>query len=166
MQLFVSITLLLLLLTRSVVAMNITSTAFDHNGKIPNQYSCHGKSISPPLAWNEVPANAKSLVLILDDPDAPKATFTHWILYNIPPTVKNLEEAITELPAGTELGLNTMKETKYVAPCPPSGHHHYHFKLYALDKTLSFEKPPTSKILQESMQPHILATSELIGVYP
>src|SRR6266480_5237588 len=112
----------------SVVTFKLTSTAFPHGGEIPAKYTCEGQDTSPPLAWSGVPPNAKSLVLIVDDPDAPdpaapKMTWVHWVLYNIPPTPSGLPEAVksTELPAGTHEGVNGWDRTGYGGPCPPIG---------------------------------------------
>src|SRR6185503_8098197 len=124
--------------------LKLTSTAFAHEGAIPEIHTCEGQDISPPLAWSGVAQQAKSLVLIVDDPDAPdpaapKMTWVHWVLYNIPPSASALKEAVkaSELPQGTREGLNDWKRTGYGGPCPPIGRHRYFHKFYALDTVLS-----------------------------
>lgn len=146
-------------------AMEITSSAFVNEGKIPSKYTCDGEDISPPLQWRDVPTQAKSLVLICDDPDAPKGTWTHWILYNLPLTSKGLEENISNLPKNTKVGVNSSKDEKYDAPCPPTGEHRYFFTLYALDTTLDFNTPPTSQMIQQAIQGHVLDKAILMGKY-
>ncbi len=150
--------------------MTITSSAFAHNGSIPKQYTCEGKDISPQLAWNAVPADAKSLVLIVDDPDAPdpaapRMTWVHWLLYNLPASCTGLSEAIQALPPGTLDGLNDWKRAGYGGPCPPIGRHRYFHKLYALDVVLPDLKIPTKKVLEQAMKGHIIAETQLVGTY-
>jgi Raf kinase inhibitor-like YbhB/YbcL family protein len=152
--------------------MVLTSTAFEHNGEIPSLYTCDGRNISPPLAWDDVPEAAKSLVLIVYDPDAPdpkapKMTWVHWVLYNIPPDLNNLQQAVKpgDLPHGTLEGLNDWKRTGYGGPCPPIGRHRYFHKLYALDEVLPDMGTPTKAKLEKAMAGHIIATLELVGTY-
>ena len=152
--------------------MEITSTAFAHNEEIPSIYTCDESDISPPLTWKDVPESTKSLVLIVDDPDAPdpkapKLTWVHWVLYNLPPNVDNLPEAVTSnnLPAGTLEGLNDWKRIGYGGPCPPIGRHRYFHKLYALDEVLSDLNTPTKTKLEAEMRLHIIASAELVGTY-
>lgn len=153
--------------------MNLTSSAFSPFTDIPNQYTCEGDGRSPPLAWSGVPAGAKSLALIVDDPDAPdpaapKRTWVHWVLYNITPDSTGLDtgkSGVPELPAGTLNGLNDWKRTGYGGPCPPIGRHRYFHKLYALDVVLPVLQPATKATLEKSMQGHILAQCELVGYY-
>ena len=154
------------------MSMTITSSAFGHNDSIPSQYTCSGRDISPPLQWNGIPAQAKSLVLIVDDPDAPdpaapRMTWVHWVLYNLPPASSGLPEAVAaaRLPAGTLEGTNDWKRTGYGGPCPPIGRHRYFFKLYALDVRLPDLHKPTKKRLEEAMQGHILEQATLMGTY-
>ncbi|MHB1176126.1 MAG: YbhB/YbcL family Raf kinase inhibitor-like protein [Sulfuriferula sp.] len=152
------------------MSMIITSSVFTHNSLIPSRYTCDGANISPPLAWANVPANAKSLVLIVDDPDAPdpaapQRVWVHWLLYNLPPTSTGLSEQVTALPAGTLPGLNDWKRTGYGGPCPPVGRHRYFHKLYALDLMLPNLNQPNEAALEKAMQGHILAQTELIGLY-
>lgn len=150
--------------------MNITSSAFAHNEPIPRLYTCQGRDISPPLAWTGVPAAAKSLVLIVDDPDAPdpahpRTIWVHWLLYNLPVDCTTLSEAVKALPAGTLEGINDWKRTGYGGPCPPIGRHHYFFKLYALDSVLPDLRFPTKAVLEDAMRGHVIAETQLIGTY-
>lgn len=142
--------------------MKITSPAFENNSKIPSKYTCDGESISPPLSFVDVPENAKSLALVVDDPDAPMGTFTHWILFNIDPEVKEVKE--NSVPQSAFQGKTSANDKKYVGACPPSGIHRYFFKLYALDTMLNFNNP-TEDELEENIKGHIIAKSELIGLY-
>jgi len=152
------------------MGLNLTSPAFSHNGNIPPRHTCDDADRSPPLAWTGVPAGARSLVLIVDDPDAPdpaapRMTWVHWILYNLPAQDGGLPEAVAALPAGTREGLNDWKRTGYGGPCPPIGRHRYFHKLYALDTVLPDLRHPTKPQLEKAMQGHILAQAELIGTY-
>jgi len=152
------------------MGLTITSTAFAHHGAIPKHYTCDGPDTSPPLAWSGVPANAKSLVLIVDDPDAPdpaapQRTWVHWLLYNLPAASPGLAEGVTTLPAGTLEGINDWNRTGYGGPCPPIGRHRYFFKLYALDVVLPNLNQPNKAALEKAMQGHILTQAELIGLY-
>lgn len=145
--------------------MKISSPVFIDGELLPAKYTCDGAGISPPIQWQDLPANTKSLALIYDDPDAPYGTWVHWVLYNLPPTVSALDEGITTLPSGTQVGLNSWPHAKYGAPCPPSGEHRYIFHLYALDVVLNLSAPVTSKKLRQEMRPHLLATATLMGCY-
>ncbi len=152
--------------------MELRSAAFVHQGDIPRKHTCDGEDLSPPLAWSGVPAGAKSLALIVDDPDAPdpkapKLVYVHWVLYNIPPDASGLAEAIRQanLPAGTLEGRNDWGRTGYGGPCPPIGRHRYFHKLYALDKAFRDLDQPTKSQLLTVMEDHILAEAELIGTY-
>lgn len=156
----------------SAMPLTLTSPAFTHQGEIPGRFSCTGDDISPALKWSGVPDIAKSLVLIVDDPDAPdpaapKMTWVHWVLYNIPPTVNELAENIqpNELPDGSKEGKNDWKRTGYGGPCPPIGRHRYFHKLYALDIVLPDLKFPNKAQLENAMQGHIIDQAELIGTY-
>jgi Raf kinase inhibitor-like YbhB/YbcL family protein len=147
----------------------IIESVFKHNQPIPAKYSCDGANVSPPLKFLNVPANAKSIVLIVDDPDAPRGTFDHWIIWNLPPDLKELTEGAKELarlsPAAVQ-GINGYKKTDYHGPCPPAGKpHHYHFKLYALDTLLSLAEGATKQQVEKAMQGHILNQAELVGTY-
>ena len=150
------------------MTMIITSPAFTHQGMIPARHTCDGPDTSPPLAWSGVPPGAKSLALIVDDPDAPdpaapRRTWVHWVLYNVPPTTSGLPEG--ETPAGALQGINDAHDPGYGGPCPPIGRHRYFFKLYALDTMLPDLKRPTKAALEKAMQGHVLAQAELIGLY-
>lgn len=154
------------------MSLTLTSSAFRHNGDIPRHYTCDGDDSSPPLSWSGVPAGAKSLVLIVDDPDAPdpkapKMTWVHWVLYNIPPTATTLAEAVASrnLPQGTLEGVNDWKRTGYGGPCPPVGRHRYFHKLYALDAVLPDLHHPGKAKLENAMRGHILMQTELVGTY-
>jgi Raf kinase inhibitor-like YbhB/YbcL family protein len=142
--------------------MEITSIAFSPNSKIPEEYTCLGANINPELAFIDVPLHAKSLALIMDDPDAPNGTFTHWIVYNIPPDVKIIPE--NTAPPGVQ-GKNGAGENKYMGPCPPKGEHRYYFKLYALDLMLPADSISTKEELQSAMSGHILEDAELMGTF-
>lgn len=153
------------------MAFTLTSSAFNDGDSIPSRYSCEGDDISPPLSWQDVPANTESLVLIIDDPDAPdprapKMTWVHWVLYNIPPDVSELPEHIskTTVPPGAEQGLNDWKRIGYGGPCPPIGRHRYFHKLYALDTTLQLQSPSKADV-EAAMNNHIIAQTELMGTY-
>ncbi|NWG86374.1 MAG: YbhB/YbcL family Raf kinase inhibitor-like protein [Hydrogenophilaceae bacterium] len=150
--------------------MQINSNAFAHNGAIPAKHTCDGRDISPPLAWTGIPAGAKSLALVVDDPDAPdpaapRMTWVHWVLYNLPPADQGLAEGVKGLPSGTLEGVNDWKRTGYGGPCPPIGRHRYFHKLYALDVVLPDLGKPTKAALERAMQGHILDHAELVGTY-
>ena len=154
------------------MTMTITSTAFAPEGSIPALYTCEGRDISPPLAWNGVPPGTKSLALIVDDPDAPdpaapKMTWVHWVLYDLPPSTTGLPEGVksSALPAGTKEAVNDFGRTAYGGPCPPVGRHRYYFKLYALDTTLPDLARPSKAALEKAMQGHVLAQATLMGTY-
>jgi Raf kinase inhibitor-like YbhB/YbcL family protein len=152
--------------------VKICSDAFEHQHPIPQKYTCEGKNVSPPLAWRDIPEGAKSLVLIVDDPDAPdpaapKMTWVHWVLYNLPAESGGLAEglAATHLRAGTLEGQNDWHRTGYGGPCPPIGRHRYFFKLYALDTELPGLEQPTKGQIEAAMAGHVLQQAELIGTY-
>ncbi len=154
------------------MALTLTSSAFSHGGEIPVQYTCLGRDLSPPLAWTGVPPGTRSLVLIVDDPDAPdpkapKMTWVHWVVYNIPPTVTAIPETASagDLAPEVRFGLNDWKRTGYGGPCPPVGRHRYVHKLYALDTMLTGLDKPTKKQLEAAMKGRILAHAELVGTY-
>ena len=156
----------------SAVTLKLVSSAFAEGSAIPKKYTCEGKDISPPLAWSGVPQGTKSLVLIVDDPDAPdpnapRMTWVHWVLYNLSPSVTGLPEgvAIKALPAGASVGLNDWKRASYGGPCPPVGRHRYFHKLYALDAVLAGLNQPDKAAVEAKMQPHVLAQATLIGTY-
>lgn len=143
-------------------AMHISSPAFENNGDIPSKYTCDGENINPPLVFADVPSDAKSLVLIVDDPDAPMGTWIHWVVFNIPSQTREIAEH--SVPQGVQ-SLTSFGEMGYGGPCPPSGTHHYHFKLYALDKTLSLDSSAKKADVEAAMDSSILAKSELVGLY-
>lgn len=154
------------------MSLTLASTAFDAGGIIPAIFTCDGDDISPPLSWTDVPKSAKSLALIVDDPDAPdptapQRTWVHWVLYNIPPDAGGLEEGLQSqyLPAGTREGINDWMKTGYDGPCPPIGRHRYVHRLYALDMVLPNLGRPTKAQLEKSMEGHIVEQTELIGYY-
>ena len=143
--------------------MKLESVAFRHNQMIPSTYTCEGEDINPPLKISEVPKNAKTLVLIMDDPDAPMGTWVHWLIWNMSPqTTEILENSV---PTSSVEGTTSWRRTGYGGPCPPSGTHRYFFKLYALDIALNLS-PQTDKAgLEKAMAGHILDKTELIGLY-
>ena len=150
----------------------LTSSAFANHGEIPMLFTCQGKDIAPPLAWSGAPAGTRSFALIVDDPDAPdpkapKMTWVHWVLYNIPPSSSGLPRAATarDLRAGTKEGLNDWKRTGYGGPCPPIGRHRYFHKLYALDIVLAELGTPAKAKLEAAMEGHVLGKAELVGTY-
>ncbi len=151
-------------------SMRITSTAFTDQGEIPALYTCEGDDVSPPLAWSGVPTGAKSLALIVDDPDAPdpaapQMTWVHWVLYNLPASNGGLAENVKALPPGTLEGLNDWKRTGYGGPCPPIGRHRYFHKLYALETVLPDLRKPTKAKLEAAMKGHIIGEAQLMGTY-
>ena len=152
------------------MSMLIQSPAFEEGEAIPAIYTCDGEDISPPLEWAGVPEDTQSLVLIVDDPDAPdpaapKMVWVHWLLYNLPAMATGLPEAVTALPAGTLEGINDWQRTGYGGPCPPIGRHRYFFKLYALDTVLPDLAQPTKDQLLEAMQGHVIEEAVLMGTY-
>jgi Raf kinase inhibitor-like YbhB/YbcL family protein len=154
------------------MSLTITSSSFSHNGTIPVRHTCDGSDISPALTWTDIPDGTKSLVLIVDDPDAPdlaapKMTWVHWVLYNLPPNVNGLPEDVVanKLPSGTLQGINDWSRTGYGGPCPPVGSHRYFHKLYALNTILPDVKNSTKAVLEKAMQGHVIAQAELIGLY-
>ena len=154
------------------MALSLSSPVFTHNGPIPKLYTCQGKDISPSINWSGLPDGTKSLVLIVDDPDAPdpaapKRTWVHWVLYNIPPSASGLQEAVnaTGLPSGTRQGRNDWDRTGYGGPCPPIGRHRYFHKLYALDIVLHDLKQPNKATVLEAIEGHVIESAELIGTY-
>jgi Raf kinase inhibitor-like YbhB/YbcL family protein len=156
----------------AAMPLRLESRAFAADAAIPARYTCDGDDVSPPLQWSGPPANTQSLVLIVDDPDAPdpaapRMTWVHWLLYNLPPTSDGLPEAVApeQLPAGTRAGRNDFRRTGYGGPCPPLGRHRYFFKLYALDTVLPDLGSPDKARLLAAMEGHVLAQTELVGTY-
>jgi hypothetical protein len=156
----------------SAMTLHLTSTAFDSGGSIPALYTCEGKNLAPPLAWSGTPEGTKSLALIADDPDAPdpaapKRTWVHWVVYNLPPADGSLQEGArdADLPKGALPGLNDWGRTGYGGPCPPIGRHRYFFKLYALDVVLPDLHQPKKAALEAAMEGHVIGKVELFGTY-
>jgi Raf kinase inhibitor-like YbhB/YbcL family protein len=146
----------------------LSSRAFSHGEMIPKQYTCDGQELSPPLEWQGAPAGTKSFALIMDDPDAPKTVFVHWVVYNIPASASSLPEGLPREPVlsdGIRQGENSAGRIGYFGPCPPSGVHRYSFRLYALDTVLNLDAGATKQELMRAMQGHILAQAELLGRY-
>lgn len=150
--------------------MKITSSVFENNQIIPQKYSCDGEGINPPLNFSDIPEKTKSLVLIVDDPDAPNGTFIHWVVYNIDPTVKEVKE--NSVPSAGLLGITSLRSPQWVSPCPPasqrgepSGTHRYFFKLYSLDAMLNLTENPKKEVVEKAMNGHILDQAQLIGLY-
>jgi Raf kinase inhibitor-like YbhB/YbcL family protein len=154
------------------MTLALRSSTFQHNSTMPALYTCEGENISPPLSWGAPPAGTKSLVLIVDDPDAPdpaapKMTWVHWVLYNLPPIATTLQAGVNEveLPAGTLVGINDRKNVGYNGPCPPVGTHRYFHKLYAVDIVLPDLRAPTKADVLTRIEGHVLEYSELVGLY-
>ena len=154
------------------MSLTLSSAAFAAGGHIPALYTCEGKDASPPLAWGSAPSATKSFALVVDDPDAPdpaapKVTWVHWVLYDLPASASGLAEAVPapSLPAGTREGLNDWNRTGYGGPCPPIGRHRYVFKLYALDTVLPELKTPDKATLEAAMKGHVVAEGQLVGTY-
>lgn len=140
--------------------LKLISTVFSHNGHIPPKYTCEGENINPPLIVENIPDNTKTLALIVEDPDAPRGVFTHWIVWNISPN-----EAIAEKSNTGISGTNSFGKTGYGGPCPPSGEHRYFFRVFALDDELDLLGGSTKEELLDAMKEHIIASAELMGVY-
>lgn len=154
------------------MALMIRSSAFDHGGVIPSKHTCDGEDRSPPLEWEGVPEGTETLVLILDDPDAPdpaapQSTYVHWVLYNLPPALNGLPEAFEPATLATVIGegINDWRRTAYGGPCPPVGRHRYFHKLYALDTSLQGLLRPTKADVERAMRGHVLEQATLIGTY-
>lgn len=143
--------------------MKLTSTAFIHNQNIPSKYTCDAENVNPGLQISEVPEGAKSLALIVDDPDAPVGDWVHWVVFNIDPATSEIAE--NNVPSGATQGMNDFKKVNYGGPCPPSGTHRYFFKLYALDTTLNLGAEATKADIEQAMEGHILDNAELVGLY-
>lgn len=143
--------------------IKVTSSVFSEGEEIPQKYSCDGENIHPPLTIEGVPAEAQSLVIIMDDPDAPQGTFTHWLLWNLEPTVQEIEENVD--PEDAVYGENDAGQVGYAGPCPPSGTHRYFFKVYALDNFLDIPHDSTRQELEKYLEGHIIDEGELVGKY-
>ena len=145
------------------MVIQVTSTAFTDGSNIPSKHTCDGKDVSPELAWSGVPQGAKSLAIIMDDPDAPGRVFVHWVLFNIPASIEELPEGVSGIGLP---GTNNFRKMGYNGPCPPSGSaHRYFFKLYALDQELKLSSGTSKADLENAMKDHILATGQLTGKY-
>jgi len=156
------------------MSLALRSESFTNGGEIPAKFTCQGDDTSPQLSWSDAPPGTKSFALIVDDPDAPdpqapRMTWVHWVLYNIPQSANALAQGAGNkpgaLPQGTSDGLNDWKKTGYGGPCPPIGRHRYFFKLYALDAALGDLSRPTKAALERAMTGHIVGKAELIGTY-
>jgi Raf kinase inhibitor-like YbhB/YbcL family protein len=151
--------------------MSLRSSAFDDGEPIPARYTCEDRDVSPPLAWSGVPTSARSLALVVDDPDAPdpaapQGTWVHWVLYNLPPTITSLADGIgASFQQGARAGRNDFGRVRYNGPCPPVGRHRYFFKLYALDTVLPELNKPSADVLQRAMAGHIVGQATLVGTY-
>ena len=142
--------------------MKVSSSAFENEGNIPSEFTCDGQDLSPPLSITDVPKDAKTLAIIMDDPDAPMGTFTHWLVWNIPPHKIQFAkgEKLDFVQGSTSFG-----RTEYGGPCPPSGTHRYFFKIYALDTKLDLKQGSSVKDLEKAIKGHILAEAVLMGKY-
>ncbi len=150
------------------MALKITSTAFENEAMIPAKHTCDGENVSPPLKWESDGEGIKSYALICDDPDAPMGTFIHWVIYNIPADVRDLQEDFpseSELDNGTKQGMTDFGKVGFGGPCPPSGVHRYYFKIYGLDTVLDVEAGITKAELLKAMEGHIVEEAELMGKY-
>src|SRR3989344_9124275 len=143
--------------------MRLTSPSFNNNQNIPAKYTCDGEDVNPSLIISDVPAAAKSLALIMDDPDAPRGDWVHWLVWNIKPEIAKIAE--NRVPLGATKGLTDFGQTGWGGPCPGSGQHHYQFKLYALDTELNLESSAKKRDLENTMTGHILAQTVLVGLY-
>ncbi len=148
---------------RKMTPLTLTSQAFTAKKQIPGRFTCDGQDINPSLEWNSAPIGTQSMALIMDDPDAPVGTWVHWLLWNIQPGTRHINE--NSVPDGAIQGLNSWKRNSYGGPCPPSGTHRYFLKLYALDIVLNLPRSATKAELENAMQGHILAKAELMGTY-
>ncbi|MGH8460043.1 MAG: YbhB/YbcL family Raf kinase inhibitor-like protein [Stenotrophobium sp.] len=154
----------------TATTLHISSPAFAGGAAIPRIYTCEGQDLSPPLQWSGLPAGTRSVALIIEDPDAPdpaapRMTWVHWVVYDIPASVSELPQAAQPLPGGTRSGHNSWKRDAYGGPCPPIGRHRYFHRLYALDTTLPDLDHPTATQLRQAMHGHVLAETALIGTY-
>jgi len=140
--------------------LRVRSVAFSHGGQIPLKYTCEGENVNPPLEISDLPENTRSLALIVEDPDAPRGVYDHWIAWNIPPN-----ETIAENSRHGISGKNSFGNTGYGGPCPPSGSHRYFFKVYALDSELNIQAGSDKKTLEDAMKDHVLASGELMAHY-
>ncbi len=155
-------------LAEAAMALTLSSPAFQDGQPIPAVYTCEGRDLSPPLAWTDPPERTKSFVLISDDPDAPRGTWVHWVLYNLPPGTRALPEGMptdAKVPTGGLHGTTDFGRTGYGGPCPPSGTHRYYFTLYALDTVLTLAPGATKAQVEAAMRGHVLADAQVMGTY-
>jgi Raf kinase inhibitor-like YbhB/YbcL family protein len=148
---------------KNMGTLKLSSPQFKHHDYLPARFTCDGADVNPPLQIENVPSGTRSLALIVDDPDAPRGTWVHWVVWNIGPDIKEIKEHA--VPSGASEGTNDFRTRSYGGPCPPSGAHRYFFKLYALDVTLALAPNTTKADLERAMKGHILAQSELVGLY-
>jgi Raf kinase inhibitor-like YbhB/YbcL family protein len=149
--------------------ISITTNAFGQGERIPEPYTCNGQNISPPLTWEKIPAGTKSIAVIVDDPDAPRGSFTHWLIYNLPPDARGLAEQIPKerhLPDGSIQGMNDFGRIGYAGPCPPPGRHHrFTITVFAIDIMVDPREAETQAAFRKAIQGHTLAKGELMGIY-
>jgi Raf kinase inhibitor-like YbhB/YbcL family protein len=149
--------------------MVLTSAGFEDGARIPAEFSCEGDNRSPPLSWRGAPVQARSYALVCDDPDAPRGTYTHWLLFNIPGDAVELKPGVPnepELPSGARHGRNSAGTSAYTGPCPPPGKpHRYFFRLYALDISLNLQPGASKGQLEQAMDQHILSQGTIMGTY-
>jgi Raf kinase inhibitor-like YbhB/YbcL family protein len=144
-------------------ALKMSSAAFENNASIPEKYTCDGMDLNPPLRFENVPSETKSLALIVDDPDAPMGTWVHWVLWNVDPKTGEIKE--NTVPKGALQGINDFRKHDYGGPCPPSGTHRYFFKLYALDALLGLSANAKKTDLEKAMKGHVISQAQIIGLY-
>lgn len=148
--------------------LKLSSPVFSPGGKIPRRYTCDGEDVSPPLAWTDSPAGTSSFALIMDDPDAPRGTWLHWVLFDLPASTRSIAEAVPARPApggGGTHGKNSWGRSDYGGPCPPSGTHRYFFRLYALGGALGLPAGATLEQVRRAMEGRVLGEAELMGTY-
>ena len=152
----------------TIMEIKVPAAAFKEGEFIPNTYTCDGDNVSPELSWTGIPSETKSIALICDDPDAPRGTWVHWVIYNIPASAKGLAEKVSHnptLPNGARQGINDSHELGYDGPCPPGGTHRYYFKVYALSKTLTLDSGATKAQLLKAMEGSVIAEGQVMGRY-
>lgn len=152
----------------SKMTIRVTSSAFAEGGSIPSKYTCDGANVSPPLKWTSIPEGTRSIALIADDPDAPRGTWVHWVVYDLPASLRELPEGVPPdrtMANGGKQGTNDFGKIGYGGPCPPSGTHRYFFKVYALDRALGLAPGATKAQLLKAMEGHVLAEGQLMGKY-
>ncbi len=144
------------------MSIQVTSSAFQPDSEIPSEYTCDGADVSPPLAWSNVPRQAQSIAILVEDPDAPKKPFTHWLVTDLPPTTSSLPRGAA-LPGGAKAATNDMGRDGYAGPCPPRGRHHYHFHVYALDTKIG--RQASKREFLAAIRGHVIDQGELVGTY-